>query len=95
MFSSLAVLPSSFTKAAFNSWILVRGDSDGRQSAKGGFRRDLRAIFREGVEPGGFWEDVLGGSIGWGIRGRVYYAIDFRVRRGRLRGRGEGHIRGR
>lgn len=75
MFSSFAVLPSSFTTAAFNSWILVRGDSEERDSAKGGFRRDLRAIFRDGVEPGGFLENVLGGCIGWGIRGRVYYAI--------------------
>lgn len=42
---------------------------------RGGFRKDLRTIFRDGVEPGGFGENVLGGCIGWGIRGRVYYAI--------------------
>lgn len=75
MFPIFAEPPSSFTTAAFNSWILVRGDSKDRESVRGGFRRDLRTIFRDGVEPGGFWENVLGGCIGWGIRGRVYYAI--------------------
>lgn len=75
MFSNVAEPPSSFTTAAFNSWMLVRGDSEDRESVSGGFRRDLRTIFRDGVEPGGFWEDVLDGCIGWGILGRVYYAI--------------------
>ena len=75
MFSIFAEPLSSFTTAAFNSWILVRGDSEDRESASGGFRRDLRTIFREGVEPGGFLENVLGGCIGRGIRGSMYYVI--------------------
>lgn len=51
--------------------MLVAEDCEERDRESGGFRRDLRVIFNEGVEPG--LETVGSGfRIGFCIRGRVY-----------------------